>query len=264
MMPSRCDARAGSACGSGAVAVLERRDDAAAVGVVLRVRRRDEEDVERQPDLVAADLDVALLHDVEQTDLDALGKVGQLVDGEDAAVGARDQAVVNRQLVGEVAALGDPDRVDLADEVGDRDVRRRQLLAETAVAADPFIRASSPRSATMSWPIRKGVEGVVVGLRSQDRDPTRRAADERADEASSPDHARPGRSRRGPQAAHARAAAGPCPRSPTRGEERVPAVIRATALGRNSSLTGTDSQPASAELADRRRAGRSFTHEWSP
>ena len=121
----------------GAVAVLERRDDAAAVGVVLRVGGGDDEDVERQADAVAADLDVALFHDVEEADLDALGEVGQLVDAEDAAVGARDQAVVDRQLVGEVAALGDLDRVDLADEVGDGDVGRGELLAVAAVAADP-------------------------------------------------------------------------------------------------------------------------------
>ena len=47
---------------------------------------------------------------------------------------ARDQAVVDRQLVREVAALGDLDRVDLADQVGDGDVRRRQLLAVALLA----------------------------------------------------------------------------------------------------------------------------------
>ena len=108
-----------------------------AVRVVLGVRRRDEHDVERQADLVAAHLDVALLQHVQQADLDALGEVGQLVDGEDAAVGARHEAVVERELVGEVAALGDLDRVDLADQVGDRRVGRGQLLAVAVVAVDP-------------------------------------------------------------------------------------------------------------------------------
>lgn len=61
----------------GTEAVLERRDDAAAVRVVLRVGRRDEQDVERQAQRVAADLDVALLEHVEEGDLDALGEVGQ-------------------------------------------------------------------------------------------------------------------------------------------------------------------------------------------
>ena len=121
-------------------AVLERRDDPAARGVVLRVGRGDHVQVERQPDDEAADLDVALLEDVEQADLDPLGQVGQLVDRHDPAVGARDEPVVERQLVGQVAALGDLDRVDLADQVGDRDVGRRELLGVAPVARDPVDR----------------------------------------------------------------------------------------------------------------------------
>ena len=124
----------------GAEAVLERRDDAAAVRVVLGVRRRHQHDVERQADLVAADLHVALLEHVEQADLDALGEVGELVDGEDAAVGARHEAVVQGELVGQVATLGHLDGVDLADEVGDRRVGRGQLLAEAAFAVHPLDR----------------------------------------------------------------------------------------------------------------------------
>ena len=118
----------------GAEAVLERGDDAAPVRVVLRVGRRHQHHVERQADLVAPDLDVALLQHVEQADLDPLGEVGQLVDREDAAVAVRDQPVVERQLVGQVAALGHPDRIHLADQVGDRDVGRRELLSIPPVA----------------------------------------------------------------------------------------------------------------------------------
>ena len=129
-----------------AEAVLERRDDAAAVGVVLGVGRRHQHDVERQADLVAADLHVALLEHVEQADLDALGEVGELVDGEDAAVGAGHEPVVDGELVGEVAALGDLDGVDLADEVGDRRVGRGQLLAEAAVAVHPLDRRRRRRA----------------------------------------------------------------------------------------------------------------------
>ena len=85
--------------------------------------------VERQAHRVALDLDVAFLQDVEQADLDLAGEIGQLVDGEDAAVGARQQAVVHRQLVGELqAGARRLDRIDVADHVGDRHVRRRQLL----------------------------------------------------------------------------------------------------------------------------------------
>ena len=90
-----------------AEAVLERRDDPAARGVVLRVRRGHDVQVERQADGEAADLDVALLEHVEQADLDALGEVGQLVDRHDAPVGARDEAVVEGQLV---ATGSDPRR----------------------------------------------------------------------------------------------------------------------------------------------------------
>ena len=121
-------------------AILERRDDPAPARVVLGIGRCDDEEVERQPDLEAADLDVALLEDVEQADLDPLGEVRQLVDREDAAVRARDEAVVERQLVAEVAALGDADRIDLADEVGDRDVGCRELLRVAPVAREPVDR----------------------------------------------------------------------------------------------------------------------------
>ena len=89
-------------------AVLERRDDGAAVGVVLGVGREDHQDVERDAHREAADLEVALLEDVEQADLDARRQVGQLVDGEDAAVGARDDAEVDDLGVGEGRACGSP------------------------------------------------------------------------------------------------------------------------------------------------------------
>ena len=59
-----------------AEAVLERRDDAAPVGVVLGIGRGDEQHVERQADLVSPDLHVALLEHVQQPHLDALGEIG--------------------------------------------------------------------------------------------------------------------------------------------------------------------------------------------
>ena len=120
-----------------AEAVLQRRDDAAAVGVVLRVGTGHQQHVERQPDLVAADLHVALLEHVEQTDLDALGEVGELVDREDATVGAWHEPVVQRELVAEVATLGDLDGVDFADQVGDRRVGGGQLLADSGRRGAP-------------------------------------------------------------------------------------------------------------------------------
>src|SRR5262249_53904809 len=98
----------------------------------------DDDDVERQTDLVALDLHVLLFHQVEETDLDLLGEVGQLVDREDATVGARHQTVVDRFLVGEVAPFGDLDGIDLADQIGDRHIRRRQLLAVAPAPIDPL------------------------------------------------------------------------------------------------------------------------------
>ena len=85
-------------------AVLERRDDLAARGVILGIRGEHQHQVQRQPHRIALNLHVAFLHDVEQADLDLARQVGQLVDGEDAAIGARQQAVVDRQLVGDILA----------------------------------------------------------------------------------------------------------------------------------------------------------------
>ena len=178
-----------------AEAVLERGDDPAARGVVLRVGRRDHVQVERQPDDEAADLDVALLEDVEQADLDPLGQVGQLVDRDDAAVGARDQAVVEGQLVGQVAALGDLDRVDLADEVGDRDVGRRQLLGVAPVARQPVDRRRVA-VALDDGPGGRADRGerVVVELAAAD---DRQPRDRAGRRAAAPSASWPGRARRG-------------------------------------------------------------------
>ena len=117
--------------------VLERGDDATTVGVVLRIGRGEQHHVQRQAHPVATDLHVAFLEHVQQADLDPLGQVGQFVDGEQAPVGAGYQAVVDGQLVGQIAALGHPDGIDLADEVGDGGVRRGQLLAVPVVTVYP-------------------------------------------------------------------------------------------------------------------------------
>ena len=59
---------------------------------------------------------------------------------DDPAVRARDEPVVERPLVGEVSAFGDLDGIDLADEVGDGDVGRRQLLGVAPIARQPVDR----------------------------------------------------------------------------------------------------------------------------
>ena len=86
---------------------------------------------------VPADLDVPLFHHVEQRDLDAFGEVGELVDGHDSAMRARHEAEVNGLRVAEAPAFGNLDRIDVADQVGDRGIRRRQLLGVPLAAVAP-------------------------------------------------------------------------------------------------------------------------------
>src|SRR5215469_8904606 len=106
-------------------AVFQRRDDFPARSVVFGICGKDDKHVEREAERVALNLDVALLHDVEQTDLNFSSKVGKFVDGEDAAIGAGQEAVVNGEFVGEVAgAAGGANGVDVAYDVGHRYIRR--------------------------------------------------------------------------------------------------------------------------------------------
>ena len=170
----------------GADAVLERRDDLAARRVVLGVRGEDDQHVERQAHRVALDLDVAFLQDVEQADLDLAGEVGQLVDGEDAAIGARQQAEVHRQLVAELqAALGGLDRIDVADHVGDRHVRRRQLLDVARLARPPATGIWSPSALTRAWPnADSGASGSsLISLSGNHRHPLVEQRRQRAQDA---------------------------------------------------------------------------------
>ena len=169
----------------GAEAVLERRDDPAAVRVVLRVRAGHQQQVQRQPHAVAADLDVPLLQHVEQRHLDALGQVGQLVDAEDAAVGARHEAVVDGLGVAQRAALGHLDRVDVADQVADAGVGRRQLLPEPVAAVQPADRGGVAVLGDLPVrPHRDRVQRVLVELAADEhRRPLVEQADQGADQA---------------------------------------------------------------------------------
>src|SRR6185437_3597363 len=113
----------------GTDAVLERSHNFASSRVVLGVRGENDRDIEIEADRITLNLDVALLHDVEESHLDLAGEIGKFVDGEDAAVGARQQAVVHSELAAElVAGARGLDGIDIADEVGDGDVRRGELF----------------------------------------------------------------------------------------------------------------------------------------
>ena len=71
-----------------AEAVLERSDNFAASGVILGIGGEDQQDIERKAQRVTFNLNVAFLHDVEQSDLDFTGEVGKFVDGKNTAIGA--------------------------------------------------------------------------------------------------------------------------------------------------------------------------------
>src|ERR1700719_3416311 len=104
----------------GADAVFERSDDFSAGGVVFGICGKDQEDIERKAQGVTFNLNVALLHDVEEADLDFSCEVGQLMDGQNAAIGTGQQAVVNSQLIGEIAAATcGANGIDVTDDVGD-------------------------------------------------------------------------------------------------------------------------------------------------
>ena len=115
-------------------AILQRRDDLAARRVILGIGAEYQGQVERQPHRVALNLHVAFLHDVEQSDLNLAGQIRQLVDGENAAIGARQQPVMHGKFVAQlVPAFGRLDWIDVADQIGDGHVRSRQLLDVTLV-----------------------------------------------------------------------------------------------------------------------------------
>ena len=117
-------------------AVFQRRDDLAARRVVLRVGAEHQRNVERQADGISLNLNIAFLHDVEQADLNFSREVRQFVDGENAMIGARQQSVVHGVLAAEfVSAACRLDGIDIADQVGDRDIGRGQFFHVALVPA---------------------------------------------------------------------------------------------------------------------------------
>src|ERR1700693_1850998 len=86
------------------------------------------------------------------------------------------------QLVGKVASLRNLDRVDLADQVGDRDVRRGELIAVAIVPIDPrhLDRLPVLGDEVQATPADRRV-WVVVDLTARDRGYLRvEKADQRA------------------------------------------------------------------------------------
>ncbi len=83
-------------------------------------------------------------------------EVGKFVDGEDAAIGARQQTVVHGKLARKlVAAAGGFDGIDIADQVGNRYVGRSQFFNVAMLGTSAMRSASRP---FLSRPIR-GIGG---------------------------------------------------------------------------------------------------------
>ena len=153
----------------GTVPILEWGDDTSPVGVVFRVCRRDHEHIQRQPDPVALDLYVPLFHQVEQPHLNPFRQIWQLVDAEDAAVGAGNHSVVDHQLVGQVMPLGHLDGVDLTDEIGNGYIRSRQFFRVTVLSRDPFQKGFSAHLRNLvAADLADGVVGIIVDLATGD------------------------------------------------------------------------------------------------
>ena len=113
----------------GADAVFERSDDFSARRVVFRIRGEDQRDIERQAHGISFNLNVAFLHDVEETDLNFSREVGQFVHGEDATIGAGQKAIVHCELAGKFMATASGfDGINVADEISDGDIWSREFL----------------------------------------------------------------------------------------------------------------------------------------
>src|SRR5262249_2319582 len=125
---------------------------------------------ERKTQRVALNLDVAFLHDVEQADLDFSGKVGEFVDGEDPPVGARQQTVVNGELVRQIAAPArGADGVNVPDNVGDSHVGSGQFFDVAKVARHPGDGRTVPVGGdALAASPADGLEGIVVDFAAGD------------------------------------------------------------------------------------------------
>ena len=96
-------------------AVFERGDDSAAIGVILWVSTRHHQHIQRQPQVIAADLDIALLQNIKQRDLNSFDKIRQLVYCKNSAIRARDQTKMNRLWISQRATFSDFDRINVTD-----------------------------------------------------------------------------------------------------------------------------------------------------
>ncbi len=123
----------------GADTILQRSDYLSARGVVFRVCRKHQHHVERQTHRVTLNLHVALLHDIEETNLNLPGQIGQLIDCKNASVRPWQQTVVDCQFIAQqVAAFCGFDRIDITDDVSDSHIGSGELFYKARIAIDPI------------------------------------------------------------------------------------------------------------------------------
>src|SRR6185437_10420776 len=118
--------------------VLQRGDDRAAVGIVFGVGGKHEQHIQRHAQFETPDLDIAFFQDIEKRHLYPRLQIGDLVDDEDAAVAFWDDTEMDHLFIGEgEPQIGSLDWIDVSDEVGYADVRRRQLFSIPLAAMQP-------------------------------------------------------------------------------------------------------------------------------
>ena len=100
-------------------AVFQLRDDLSAAVIGRRIGRKQNQHVDLETDRIAANLHVAFLKDIEQTDLYRLVEFGQFVDGENPPMHPGDQSEMEGFLGRQAHSPGQLGRVDLADHVGE-------------------------------------------------------------------------------------------------------------------------------------------------
>jgi hypothetical protein len=122
--------------------ILQRRNDFTARRIIFRVGGKYQQHIERQAQRIALNLNVALLHDVEQPDLNFPGEVRQFVDGKNAAIRSRQEPIVNGEFVGKIAASASgADRINVANDIGHGYVGSGELLHVAKVTWHPCKRS---------------------------------------------------------------------------------------------------------------------------
>ena len=98
------------------------------------------------------------------------GEIGELIDGEDAAIGAWEKTIVDCEFVGKIApAAGGADGIDVADDVGHGDIGRGQFFDETIFARHPGDGRAVPLGGDFfAAGAADGLEGIVIDFTASD------------------------------------------------------------------------------------------------